>query len=51
MVTTVQLLNTVHLKINYFQIVTAEQLGEVHDKLASGNDEGLRYVLDLKASA
>ena len=41
----------VHLTFIYSQLVTAEQLGEVHDKLASGNDEGLRYVLDLKASA
>lgn len=33
------------------QLVTADQLAEVYDKLTAGNDEGLRYVLDLKASS
>ncbi len=32
------------------QMITADQLGEVYEKLNKGNDSVVRYVLDIKAS-
>jgi hypothetical protein len=31
-------------------MITADQLGEVYEKLNKGNDSVVRYVLDIKAS-
>ncbi len=33
------------------QLITANKLGEVYERLEEGNDQVLRYVLDIKASA
>ncbi len=33
------------------QMITAGELGEVYEKLAKGNDQVIRYVLDIKASS
>ncbi len=35
----------------YLQLITANKLGEVYERLEEGNDQVLRYVLDIKASA
>ena len=32
-------------------MVKADELGEVYEKLAKGNDQVVRYVLDIKASS
>jgi hypothetical protein len=31
-------------------MITAEKLSEVYEKLNKGNDQVVRYVLDIKAS-
>jgi hypothetical protein len=31
-------------------MITVGELGEVYEKLAKGNDQVIRYVLDIKAS-
>ena len=35
----------------HVQLITANKLGEVYERLEEGNDQVLRYVLDIKASA
>jgi hypothetical protein len=35
----------------HMQLITANKLGEVYERLEEGNDQVLRYVLDIKASA
>jgi hypothetical protein len=35
----------------HVQMITVGELGEVYEKLAKGNDQVVRYVLDIKASS